>query len=36
MNPFWMTYLFENQQALASGQAQLPHIYLQGSGISIC
>jgi PTS system cellobiose-specific IIC component len=31
-----MTYLFENQQALASGQAQLPHIYLQGSGISIC
>ncbi|ORJ48458.1 PTS cellobiose transporter subunit IIC [Kluyvera intermedia] len=30
MNPFWMTYLFENQQALASGQAQLPHIYLQG------
>lgn len=30
MNPFWMTYLFENQQALASGQARLPHIYLQG------
>lgn len=30
MNPFWMTYLFENQQALASGAATLPHIYLQG------
>ncbi|PWW06968.1 PTS sugar transporter subunit IIC [Mangrovibacter plantisponsor] len=30
MNPFWMTYLFENQQALASGTAMLPHIYLQG------
>ncbi len=27
MNPFWMTYLFENQQALAAGS---PHIYLQG------
>lgn len=30
MNPFWMTYLFENQQALAAGSATLPHIYLQG------
>ncbi|MCK1968531.1 PTS transporter subunit EIIC [Franconibacter sp. IITDAS19] len=30
MNPFWLTYLFENQRALAAGQAVLPHIYLQG------
>ncbi len=30
MNPFWMTYLFENQQALAAGSPTLPHIYLQG------
>lgn len=30
MNPFWMTYLFENQQALAEGITPLPHIYLQG------
>ncbi|HDX9151174.1 TPA: PTS sugar transporter subunit IIC [Klebsiella michiganensis] len=30
MNPFWMTYLFENQQALAAGSATQPHIYLQG------
>lgn len=30
MNPFWMTYLFENQQALANGASGLPHIYLQG------
>ncbi|MEL0552757.1 PTS sugar transporter subunit IIC [Klebsiella sp. B345] len=30
MNPFWMTYLFENQQALAEGATALPHIYLQG------
>ncbi|PSW22323.1 PTS sugar transporter subunit IIC [Photobacterium sanctipauli] len=30
MNPFWMTYLIENQQALASGADVLPHIYLQG------
>ncbi len=30
MNPFWMTYLFENQQVLAAGSATLPHIYLQG------
>lgn len=30
MNPFWMTYLFENQQALATGTLPLPHIYLQG------
>jgi PTS system cellobiose-specific IIC component len=30
MNPFWMTYLFENQQALAQGLTPLPHIYLQG------
>lgn len=30
MNPFWMTYLFENQQALAQGVTPLPHIYLQG------
>ncbi|WP_145543929.1 PTS sugar transporter subunit IIC [Yersinia frederiksenii] len=30
MNPFWMTYLFENQQALAEGVTPLPHIYLQG------
>ena len=30
MNPFWMTYLFENQQALARGETLLPHIYLQG------
>lgn len=30
MNPFWMTYLFENQQALAADSATLPHIYLQG------
>ncbi|WP_058911643.1 PTS sugar transporter subunit IIC [Entomohabitans teleogrylli] len=30
MNPFWMTYLVENQEALASGSAQLPHIFLQG------
>ena len=30
MNPFWMTYLFENQQALAQGMTPLPHIYLQG------
>lgn len=30
MNPFWMTYLFENQQALAQGISPLPHIYLQG------
>ncbi|BBQ81549.1 permease IIC component [Klebsiella sp. WP7-S18-CRE-02] len=30
MNPFWMTYLFENQQALANGITPLPHIYLQG------
>ncbi|MGR5063243.1 PTS sugar transporter subunit IIC [Photobacterium sp. DNB22_13_2] len=30
MNPFWMTYLVENQQALASGAEQLPHIYMQG------
>lgn len=30
MNPFWMTYLFENQQALAQGITPLPHIYLQG------
>ncbi|MFH4377545.1 PTS transporter subunit EIIC, partial [Acinetobacter baumannii] len=29
MNPFWMTYLFENQQALAAGSPTLPHIYLQ-------
>lgn len=29
MNPFWMTYLFENQQALAQNSAP-PHIYLQG------
>ena len=33
MNPFWLTYLFENQRALAAGEAVLPHIYLQGSGI---
>ncbi|VTM58629.1 PEP-dependent phosphotransferase enzyme II [Klebsiella pneumoniae] len=25
-----MTYLFENQQALAAGSPTLPHIYLQG------
>jgi PTS system cellobiose-specific IIC component len=30
MNPFWLTYLFENQRALAAGEAVLPHIYLQG------
>ncbi|HHK4132773.1 TPA: PTS sugar transporter subunit IIC [Enterobacter roggenkampii] len=30
MNPFWLTYLFENQRALAMGEAVLPHIYLQG------
>ena len=30
MNPFWMTYLFENQQALANSITPLPHIYLQG------
>lgn len=30
MNPFWMTYLFENQQALANNVTPLPHIYLQG------
>ncbi len=30
MNPFWLTYLFENQRALAGGEAVLPHIYLQG------
>ncbi len=30
MNPFWMTYLFENQQALANNITPLPHIYLQG------
>lgn len=30
MNPFWMTYLFDNQQALADGVTPLPHIYLQG------
>ncbi|CAG23854.1 PTS cellobiose transporter subunit IIC [Photobacterium profundum] len=30
MNPFWMRSLIENQQALASGVEQLPHIYLQG------
>ncbi|HHA2290729.1 TPA: PTS sugar transporter subunit IIC [Enterobacter ludwigii] len=30
MNPFWLTYLFENQRALAAGEAELPHIYLQG------
>jgi cellobiose PTS system EIIC component len=30
MNPFWMTYLFDNQQALANGVKPLPHIYLQG------
>ncbi|HDL8431685.1 TPA: PTS sugar transporter subunit IIC [Yersinia enterocolitica] len=30
MNPFWMTYLVENQEALANGVTQLPHIYLQG------
>lgn len=36
MNPFWLTYLFENQRALAAGEAVLPHIYLQGSGIFIC
>ncbi len=30
MNPFWMTYLVENQEALANGVIQLPHIYLQG------
>lgn len=30
MNPFWMTYLFENQQALVNGITPLPHIYLQG------
>ncbi|CFQ87816.1 putative cellobiose-specific phosphotransferase [Yersinia frederiksenii] len=30
MNPFWMTYLFENQQALAEDVTPLPHIYLQG------
>ncbi|PSU33616.1 PTS sugar transporter subunit IIC [Photobacterium lutimaris] len=30
MNPFWMTYLVENQQALANGAEQLPHIYMQG------
>lgn len=30
MNPFWLTYLFENQRALAAGQAVLPHVYLQG------
>ncbi len=36
MNPFWMTYLFENQQALAAGSPTLPHIYLQGSGIFTC
>jgi cellobiose PTS system EIIC component len=26
MNPFWLTYLFENQRALAAGEAVLPHI----------
>ncbi|MFS2225094.1 PTS sugar transporter subunit IIC [Pantoea sp. B65] len=30
MNPFWMTYLVENQQALVEGASPLPHIYLQG------
>ncbi|EHP8787502.1 PTS sugar transporter subunit IIC [Salmonella enterica subsp. enterica serovar Infantis] len=30
MNPFWLTYLFENQRALAMDEAVLPHIYLQG------
>ena len=30
MNPFWLTYLFENQRALAAWEAVLPHIYLQG------
>lgn len=30
MNPFWLTYLFENQRALAAGEAVLTHIYLQG------
>lgn len=30
MNPFWLTYLFENQRALVTGEAVLPHIYLQG------
>ena len=30
MNPFWITYLVENQHALANGAEQLPHIYLQG------
>ncbi|HEI8866330.1 TPA: PTS sugar transporter subunit IIC [Serratia odorifera] len=30
MNPFWMTYLFENQQALLQGTTPIPHIYLQG------
>lgn len=30
MNPFWLTYLFENQRALAMGEAVLLHIYLQG------
>lgn len=30
MNPFWLTYLFENQRALAMGETVLPHIYLQG------
>ncbi|NCH71354.1 PTS sugar transporter subunit IIC [Cronobacter dublinensis] len=30
MNPFWLTYLFENQRALVAGEAVLPHIYLQG------
>jgi len=30
MNPFWLTYLFETQRALAAGEAVLPHIYLQG------
>lgn len=30
MNPFWLTNLFENQRALAMGEAVLPHIYLQG------
>jgi cellobiose-specific phosphotransferase system component IIC len=34
MNPFWLTYLFENQRALAAGEAVLPHIYFSSTALS--